>query len=37
MFDEGKKHVITIDLYISLCYYIGSSKYVILCFTFDDI
>ena len=32
MFDEAKKHGITIDVTISLCYYIRSSKYVIVCF-----
>lgn len=37
MFDDGKNHGITIDFGRPLCYYIGSSKYVILCFTFDDI
>jgi hypothetical protein len=31
MFDEGQNHVITIDLYISMCYYISNSQYVILC------
>jgi len=32
MFDEGKNYGITIDLYIPLCYYSESSKYVILSF-----
>ena len=33
MFDGSKNYGITIDLFISLCYYTGSSKYVV----YDDI
>ena len=34
MFDDVKKHVITIDFYIPLCYY---TEYVQICYRVDDI
>lgn len=36
MFDGGKNHVITIDFFISLCYYIRSSKYVVILIIYKE-
>ena len=36
MFDDTQNHGITIDFYISLCYYMSTSKYVVTLMIYKD-